>query len=408
MQTLINEIKSQVETFVEQRKNLILLLACQDNEAGMILQTIQDIEQASPSDLYFFFSNHFNTLDEYVDNIIEQLFAQYDLTKKEAENENLNLFPPPPNILKTNELTSIKKLGRAMMYTRSIAPNINHHRVVWALFPQAINNRKDYHELIQTFSPKNGIQDSTQGLRIIFRDLPDTLAFSPEIQQLPRLQIYQANMSPDAIQDSLNQNIHNENLPDEERFSAMLQYAMIDSAHGRFKQAYEYLKYTLGYYQQTNNYALQAVTINAMGDIYQRQQQNDKAIHVYETAIEPAVKSKSAVILHNVVSNLADSEFSRKNYTLAAKYYDQTDQLASKMLYADGKLRALNQQAECAIQQKDYPKAITYWEKSAALCRHHDYKEDLINQLKKLLKIDAYLPDNKKQAYQHELSQLTK
>lgn len=406
MKKLVENLVSEVNTFVEQRNNLVMLLACTDNEVGLVMKIIEDIEKVSPSDAYFFFTDDFIELEPYVGVIIERLSQQRKIANEEANKENLeHHIAPIPEKLKGHELPAIQRMGQAMVYTRSLVPSVGVHNVIWVISPQTISNREAYHQLVASFSPKGGISDGMQGVRIIFRDLPDSQKKSPYLADLSRIQFNQIDMGSEAIQVSLEETIEDESLSDEERVSALLQNAMIDSAHGRTDSAYEHFKYLLGYYQYTKNHALQAVVINAVGDIYRQKNEFDKAIHVYETAISPAVESKSAAVLNNVVINLANTEFDGGNFSLAEQYYGQVDQLSSKMLYADGKISALNRQAECAIQQDSWERAIQIWEKTADFCRHSEFEEELIEQLEKLVGAE-HLVAEKKEMYEEELNSL--
>lgn len=406
MQKILEKITQETEAFIEQRKNLVMVMSCADNEAGLVMKVIQDIEQAGTSDAYLFFGDDFTELDTYVEATIEQLHVQHQFANDQAKQEELPLLPELPRELKDTKLPPLQRLGKAMIFTRTLIPEIGTHNIIWILFPQMISDRKAWHELVSAFAPKNGVQDGMQGLRIIFRDLADTLTFSPQMAHLPRIQFNQTDMTPEAIEDTLDETISDKSLSDEIRFSAMLQRAMIDSAHSRFDKAYDAFKYMLGYYQQTKNHAVQSVIINAVGDIFRRQNKFNEANHVYETAIEPSVKSGSATVLHNVTLNLAENEYSRQDYEQAAKYYDQVDQLATKMLYADGKIYALNQQAECAANLNNWEKAIIHWESAANFCRVGEYFDDLKIELQKLLAVEQHLSSEQKNKYRKELQQL--
>lgn len=406
MQKLIEKVQIKAEAFIEQRKNLIMVLSCVDNEAAMVMKIINDLEQASASDVFFFFADDFSNQESYVEGVIDKLFLQQELANQEAEKEGLDKLPHPPEDLKSNQFSPLQRLGKAMMYTRSLIPDIGAHNVIWVLYPQNIQNRKLWHELIESFAPVNGIQDGMQGLRIIFRDTPDVLKFSPDMANLPRIQFDNVDMGPSAIDDVLEDTIHDESTPDDQRFGAMLQKAMIDTAHGRLDNAYRAFKYMLGYYQRTKNYAVQSIIMNSVGDIYRRRNQLDKAQHVFESAVEPSVQSGSATVLHNTALNLAENEFNRSNFPEAEKYYDQVDQLATKMIYADGKIYALNQQAECAIQQDSWDRAVEYWEQVVLFSREGEYIEDLKVALNRLINANEHLETDVYRIHQQELHQL--
>ncbi|WP_157832835.1 tetratricopeptide repeat protein [Thiolinea disciformis] len=372
------------------------------------MKLIRDIEDATQSDVFLFFADDFVDSVNYTELTIKHLKLQLEMVNQEAEKEQLQPLKPPSPDLENSQYSPLQRLGLAMMYTRSLVPDIGEHKIIWVLYPQSIQNRAAWHDLIASFTPQQGIRDGMQGLRLIFRDLPDPLIQSPSLAQLPRIQFNRFDMSPQAIDNALEKVIYDESLTNKERFDAMLQKAMIDSAHGRFDLAYDYFKRLLGYYQSTNNYALQAVTINAVGDIYARQGEFDKAIHVYEGAIEPAIQSKAAVLLNNVTTNLANAEYNRNNFQLAEQYYAQVEQLSYKMLHLDGALNAIHQQADCALKQLNTTQAISLWEKALEICRRFDFKEELVETLGKLTQAHIPLSQVQRQAYVLELHELGK
>ena len=407
MRKLIDRIQVSIENFVEQRDDFVMIMACSDNDAPLVLKIVQDVEQAGASDVFLLFADDFVATGPYVAVAIERLRQQHKLVNDWLTEQGRDLFPPVPDRLDDPQFSPIKRLEQAMMYARSLLPKGGDHRLIWTMFPPTIHDRKAYLDLVASFAAWRGVKPGMRGLRIIFRDGTDTAGFMPALASAPRLRIKSVDMGPEAIQAALKEEAEDEALPDERRMAALLQQALLDSAHGRTQQALTQFKVLLGYYQHTQTYALQALVLNAIGDIFHRTNDLKNACHWYECAVPLAVKSESPVLFHAAVSNLADIAFKRAEYGRAEQLYDAADQLAGKMLYAEGMVHARERRGLSLEYQRAYERAVQSWEAAANVSRTTGLLPQLKANLQHLARGYRKLGMTEKQAaVQAELRQL--
>ncbi|CAG1007007.1 hypothetical protein ANRL2_04668 [Anaerolineae bacterium] len=382
---LIDAIKRSFETFVEQRDDLIMIVTCSDNDAAMVLKFVQDVEQANGTDLFLLFADDFTDADTYVADAVARLREEHSIASEWLTQHERSPLAPIPENLDDKSISPVRRLGLAMTYARSLIPADGGHRVVWVMFPQAILDRSAYLEFVSAFIPRRGLHPGLRQLRLAFRDQPDTQRFAPTLSSAPRVRIVPLDLGPDAIQQALQEEVEDEELPAELRMQALLQNALIDGAHGRSSDALKQFWVLLGHYQHTGNTILQAVVLNAVGDVYRLGGNLDRAQHFYECAVPPAIESQSVVVFHSAVRNLADLAYAGQRYTEASELYGHASELAGKMLYAEGRITAFQQRGLCQAAQEDYHSAVGSWEAAAALARATEMPQQLQASLKHLI-----------------------
>jgi len=235
------------------------------------------------------------------------------------------------------------------------------------MFPQQIDDRTAYLGLVSSLVPWQGIQPWMQGLRLIFRD---ETAPAAQLAKAPRVRFSGVNLGPDAMEDSIAEDVEDEALPDEQRMQSLLSLATLDYAHSRTPDALAKYEILLGYYQKTENLMMQAVVINSMGDIYHRMGDLDKAQHWYECAVPPAVEAKQPAVMATVSKNLGDVAYKRQQYPEAEQYYDGLDKLAAHLLDVETKIRALEWRGLSQERQRAYDRAVGSWEAAVVLSRN--------------------------------------
>jgi len=370
MRQLIEGLQHSLSEFIEQCDDLIMIVACSDNDAAIALKLAENLEQSSPSDAFLLFADDFCSFEQYVTVTLDRLQEQVNLANDWLQEQQRQPLPPFPEHLRNSEISPIRCLGEAMMYARSLVSHDGGQRLVWIMFPQRIADRRAYLEFVSGFAPRRGIHSGMQGLRLVFRDEPGTERFFPELARLPRVRLSSIDIGPDAIAQALKDEAENTALPDEQRMQALLQHAFLDAAHGRAYDALVQFKILLGYYQGTNNPLLQAVVLTGAADVYRRQNQTELARHWYECALTPAIEAGSPVALHTPVSNLADMAFERGELDQAAQLYEYADQLAGKMLYSEGMMYARTRRAECQEKLLDWQGAAATWLAASNLSRN--------------------------------------
>src|SRR4030095_15049723 len=131
------------------------------------------------------------------------------------EEEGSTPLPDMPDRLFDERIAVEIRLRDAIDFARSLLPKGRGHRLVWTMFPPAIQDRLEYLRLVASLVPARGIQSWMAGVRLIFRDLPGTAEYVPGILKAPRVRLGSLDFSPAAAQQSLEEDAQNEELSEE-------------------------------------------------------------------------------------------------------------------------------------------------------------------------------------------------
>jgi tetratricopeptide (TPR) repeat protein len=375
MRDLIDRFASEVRSFVEQRDALILLAACTSQDTAIALKTLRDVDRASPADLLLFFADDFTDSASFVNTAVRRFREEHRLACESRVQAGEDSFPPFPTSLLETGRAPAQLLREAMGFARSLLPRSGGHRLVWAMFPSEVANWPAYLQLISSCAPRSQVLPWMRGLRLIFRvDTGFRFNTSPLVDA-ERIRLTRIDFGPAALEESYRKAASNKQLNGAERMHALLSLAMLDSAHGRFRESDRRFLELLMHYRDTDQPAMQAIVMNGLGESSQRQGDLAKARYWLECAVAPAAKAKEPIVLATVVQSLAAIAFEERRYGEAEGYYDSLAKLKHCILDEDGKALALEWRGLCQETQNAYERAVLSWEEAELLIRvfelHH-------------------------------------
>jgi len=407
MRRLFERLRQEIEDFIEQRDDLLMLVACTADDAPIVLKTLRDIELATATDVFLLFSDTFISPASFVSVAVDRLKEEHRIACEALAEGGLDPLPPLPQAVFNASQPPADRLRETMLFARSLLPRKGGHRLVWAMFPQEIEDRQAYLDLVSSFVPWKGVRSWMQGLRIIFRDEADSRQLAPRFANAPRVRVAQVNLGPDAMAASIEEDVHDEELPIEQRMQSLFTVACLDYAHHRVNDAITKFNILLGYYQHTGNSMMQALVMNGMGDVFHRSANLDKAQYWYECAVTPAVDAQVPVVLATITRNLGDVAYKLSQYAEAEQYFDGLDKLAAYMLDPENKARALEWRGLSQEKQEAYMRAMKSWEDAAMLSRNIGLPTFLKTNLEHLRRVYPQLHmHDKLAAAEAELTQL--
>jgi tetratricopeptide (TPR) repeat protein len=407
MRSLVERLQRDLREFVEQRDDFVLLIESSESDWGSVLAILRDAEQALGSDVFLLFADEFVQPGSFVDTAVERLSEEFRRANEALRGEKREPLPELPKGLRDRTRAPADRLREAIAFPRSLLPRDGDHRLVWAMCPERIKDLAAYRGLVGALAPAKGIQPWMTGIRLIFRD--ERVEASDPWSRVPGVRRSRFDMGPAAIEKSLREDVENESQPEEQRIQSLLSLALLDSAHGRFREANETLSYLLGYFQKTKDVAMQAFVVNAVGDIHHRTGDLPRAQEWYERAAVPAAEAGQPIILATVVKNLGDVAFEQRLYGDAEQYYDNLDKLSAHLLDPEGKVRALERRGLCQENLGSIGRAVESWEGAATLCRNVGLPPFLKSVLEHLERGYRQLrADAKLRAVQTELKELAR
>lgn len=367
MRRLFQRLTEELEAFLEQRDDLILLIACGDNDTALVLKTIRDFEQADASDIFLLHADDFLRPDPFVAAAVHRLANEHERTNAALQNQQRELMPLLPPDLFDEKRPPVDRLIGAVDFARSLLPDVTGHRLVWIMFPTEMADRESYLRLIVACTAKDGIKPWMRGVRLIFRvPFEFSLKGSP-LEGVPRVRVRRVDFGPQALSASMQEEVDDPNLPEAERMNALLALATLDYAHDRIPAAMDRYKTLFAFAQKTDNLPMQALVLNGMGDIAQKQGNVELAQQWYETAIEPALAAGQPVVLATLINNLASVAYQRQQFAEAESYYDNLGTIRTWLMDPAGKLQALEGRGLAQINQQKPTPALASFEEAALL-----------------------------------------
>jgi len=369
MRKLFKALESELEEFVNQRDDLVMIASANDNDAPILLKLLRDIEQKQGTDVFLLFADDFVQPGAYVSVIAERLREEHRMACEALKEDGKPPLRAMPDDIFNAALPPLDRLWKAICFARSLIPGEGGHRLVWVACPQKIADRREYLRLVTCFVPRGMIQPWMRGVRLVFRDQPDSLDFAPGLARAPRTRVLPVDLGPAAMEKSMRDDVEDDGLPLEDRMQSLAMLASLDSAHGRTDDAIAKYKVLLGHYQSTNNQPMQAFVLNAFGDMFQRKGELDRAQYWYECAVPPVVESKDPVLMAAVVKNLGEVSYKRQQFSDAEQYFDGLDRLAAHNLDPETKVQAIEWKGLSQEKQGRVREAVASWDGAATLCR---------------------------------------
>jgi tetratricopeptide (TPR) repeat protein len=366
MRKWIDQLRKLASDFIEQRDDLMLLVACPPGETALLLNQLLAMEQERDVHLYYLFADNFAGRTGYVDTVAQRLRRDY-----EASLESPDIEPLPRPDLTGNDLHA------ALAYTRGLVPAATGHRVVWGLGPNAIANLDDYVALLSGCLPNSKIEPWMRGLRIIAR-VPEDFSPASALAKRPRVRFQRFAIPSNAAEVELRELACSTTIAEAARIDALLQLSFIDLAHSRFKTATDGLRSVLAYHQKTENLGMQALAMIGLGDCSRRAGDLDQAKYWYECAIIPAGEAKQLVCLSMIAQHLAAMAFDRRQYQDAIDYYEQLVTLKRAISDEDGLCEALIWRGKAQDKAGQADAALASWEEAILVCKTFDldYRAD--------------------------------
>ncbi len=369
MRHLIDRFTKELRAFIAQREDLLLLVGGTSDDSAIALEVLRDLDRASTADLFLLFANDFVDTASFVDSVVKHLQEEHHLASESRRQAGDEPPPPIPDALLRAGSSPTRRLHDAIDFARSMLLPGGGNRLVWAMFPIRVENWPEYLKLVSSCVPWQAIAPWMRGLRLVFRvDASFSLDASP-LAGARRTRVTRVDFGPDALRENFRILAANEKLPMADRMEALLSLAFLASAHGQFADAESHFGTLLDYYREIDHPLMQAIVMNGLGEMARRQGDLDKANAWFESAVPPIVEAKEAVVMANVVQNLAAVAYEQKRYADAEEYYDGLATLKECLIDEDGKALALEWRGLSQEKQNVYEKAMLSWEEADLLCR---------------------------------------
>ena len=363
MRKVFDRVTQRLQAFVAQRDDLALIVRVPEAEGALLFKLFDTMEESATSEMYWVFGDAFKDAASYAATVVENFAARHALFRLVQEQEKLPIWPPLPPALQDASLAPAQRLRECMTFARSLLPAPEGFVIVWVMFPMQIADRVAYAALMREVLQHEFPFPWCHHMRIILRDDSADPVLASTLRKAPRIAWYEPDLSSQAFEKALEEEIDDKTLPLEQRLQAVLVSAGMDYSHRRYDQALSKYQLLLRYHMAKGNHPLSALILNSIGEIFLARGKPKEAGECWETALVPATEGDPAPlpILTNIVWNLASLRISEKKWPEAENYFNEAQKLATLQRNASFKVVALEHLGQAQYEQGKIPEALETW-----------------------------------------------
>jgi tetratricopeptide (TPR) repeat protein len=389
MRKLLNQVSARLGDFVDQRDDLVLVLRADVGDALPLLSILEGLEGERASDFFWTFTDAFENPRSYADAVVEAFTTKHTAVRLAMEKEGLTPWPAIPPAVSDRENPPAARIRALAAFSRELLPVPNGGVCVWTFFPLEVADARAYARFIADVIAHDFPFPWCHHLRFLVRIDSDDRVLEHALGSTAHVQRYSPDLSVDALNRSVEEEVDDESLPLAERMASLLISAGNDLAFSRFPLALEKFALLLQYHGSMNSFAMAALALNGMGQVYYRMGDLERANEAYLSALIPASEGDPPAIpvLLNVVLNLADLRMQQQNWVEAEGYWDAAQQLATVARDGQLKVRALGQRGLCQRNQDLTEEAEKSWQAASVIAAQLEDKNLCADQLEHLYRL---------------------
>jgi tetratricopeptide (TPR) repeat protein len=389
MQAKIKELQQALDGFLQQSRYSVLVIGLEESELIFVLKMIQTMDQGDNANVYGLFPQAVaKPSPDYVGEIITSLASQLDGANTARTGDGQPAWPPMPEICSDPRAPATQRLRAAILHARSLVPNDPDNRLVFAILPQQIDLPAAYLDALSSLLPApSGPPDPAwAGIRLILRDDGRKPALIPQVRQQknPHVLVYEPDLSPAALMDSMAQEVADPTLTEAERMEVLGQLASLDFAYGRLDEAAAKYGVLYDYYRRYKAPAMQALVLQGVGDILRKTSNLPLARERYAQGLTLALETQSLPLMLGLTYNVGDVNLELGNFSEAEGHLDIARTIASKTLNPQLQADAMEKMGIARLGEKRYADAVAIWNEAAEVCRGCNHRDRLCSILERM------------------------
>ncbi len=375
MRRKFEELRENLEEFVQQDEYPMLVVGCVAEELAYVLQFFKGLNETHPEHFLVFFPQPFHDPHGYLDGVVESVRLQVEAAGPLRAERGDPPFPPLPEALGDRRASPERRLFDVLEYLRSLLPEEGEHRIVVGLVPLECTDRAGYIRLLGSIMPRTEVPPWMERLRIVaYDDRRDRLLVDAMRKNgVEWVLTFEVDFSTPALTSSLTRDAADTTLPTMERMMALLQLAALDYSYKRYEDAIEKYGVLYTYFEAQQLASMQAICLLGVGDVMQALGRLEAAKETYQRGIALAMEHKALGPLLNLLLSITDCALALRHYADAASYAESGTKVAAA---------ALNPYAYCDLHEKwgqalvadaKLAEGIAILEKARELCRKYEY-----------------------------------
>jgi len=329
MQQQLAALERTLADFVVQRDHAAMLVRCGEDEIPIVTRTIEGLDEASTSELYWIATDDFVEPASYAEALVQSFRVKHATVRLALLQEGLGEWPALPAAALDASAPPAARIRAIMEFSRELVPE-RAGLSVWALLPTRIANHAAWGALLAELLQHRLPRPWFHGLRLFVRVERADAAVPAALGATPRVLWFEPDVGTDAVLRAIDLAVDDESLPMEVRAQNAFLSAALDGAHGRVDLAIRKLGILLKYYGGLQDGAMTSLVLATLGGIYSRAGDVARGQALLESAIAPAALAPQppVPVLLSVTQQLGEQHLAAGRWAEAEGYYDALRRLA--------------------------------------------------------------------------------
>lgn len=365
MLDVLQNVRDELQRFVEQPKRSFLLLSVRDPELAYVYQTLSMMDAEMAEHVFLTLPLPAATPDAYVSSAVAETRSQVEVARAESSTIPPSTWPQWPTICDDTNRSGSDRLRAAIEYVRMLVPNAPHNRLVAALVPPKIPDPVALARLMLDLIPDHAGPRPmwTRGVRVIMREDAAAPLLSRELRSRrnAHVLIFEPRLSPDAIADALARQASDPHTPTARRMDTLLQLAGLDYAHGRHDAALRKYDVLYSYGAHAGILEIQVLALMGAADVLRCRADVPLARERYGQALAVALELKTPILLLNALRGVGETALALKQWKDASGHLELAASLAGSLAMAEVQADLLELAGQCRYAQGELQAAEAIW-----------------------------------------------
>lgn len=375
MKRKFDELRENLDEFVEQNDYPALVVGCLLEELAYVTTFLQGLDEKHPEAYFLVFPQPFVTPAGYLDAVVESLHVQLAAAAEVRKERGEPAFPPLPAEVADGRLEPNTRLFALLQYLRSLLPNERDHTVVVGFLPLECRDLGGYLGLMGTILPLPDVQPWMVALRIVIYDDRSHRALLTALRnaQAENVLTYEVDLSTPALTNALTVDAANTSLPVAERMAALMQLAALDYSYRRYPDAIQKYGVLYTYYESQQSPSMQALCLLGVGDTLRAAGSPVPAKEALQRGVALAMEHKALAPLLNLLLSLVGVCSELGQHADAESYADSGTQVAAAVLNPFAYADLFQHKGDAQLAQGKLAEAMATYQRCEQICETYAY-----------------------------------
>lgn len=367
MRSILRDLRRDLQTFLDQRDDLALVVACRPREAVWLARVVDEIDRVESPDLTLLVVEEFHRADVFVDRVVEAFGERHAAVVRAQRERGVAQWPPLPEELADGSLDEVARMRALASFARGLVSD--DRRLILALLPLRITDWGAWGVFIASLVEFELPFPWCERVRLILRDDPGNPVLRRRLGLAPALRFRQFVVDNDRLRAHLMQSASERSESLESRVADVLAIAMLDASERRFAEAEVGYNTAHRFYERTLNREMMAVVDLLHASLHNVTGARDAARAKLERACTNALDADALWLVPSITGALGELAVRQEDWAAGEVFFVAAAATATGSINARHRAEALTVVGLCRYLQERVDDALEAWTSAAESAR---------------------------------------